>query len=42
MKKNAERQKADLENQIAAIQDIENVINEYEMTNSKVTDIRAL
>ncbi len=42
MKKNAERQKADLENQIAAIQDIENVINEYEMTNSKVQDIRAL
>lgn len=42
MKSNAEREKQDLENQIASIQDIENVITEYEQTQSKLADMQAL
>jgi type IV pilus assembly protein PilM len=42
MKQNAEAQKSNLEQQIAAIQDIENVITEYEATESKVSDLQAL
>ncbi|MCR4716712.1 MAG: pilus assembly protein PilM [Lachnospiraceae bacterium] len=42
MKTNAEREKASLESQIAAIQDIENIISEYDATTAKVQDIRAL
>lgn len=42
MKTNAERKKQDLETQIAAIQDIEQVIIEYEQAEAKLADIQAL
>ncbi len=41
-KTNAEREKANLESQIAAIQDIEDIISEYDATTAKVNDIKAL
>lgn len=42
MKKNAEKQKQDLETQIASIQDIEKVITEYDSSKQKVDDMQAL
>ena len=42
MKTNAEHKKQELENSIAQIQDIEQIISEYEMTQAKLNDIQAL
>lgn len=42
MKNNAEEQKRGLEQQIAAIQDIENIIARYDETQAKVEDMKAL
>lgn len=42
MKQNAEKEKAELESQIAAIQDIENIINQYNETKAKADDMQAL
>ncbi len=42
MKTNAQQQKQQLEQQIAAIQDIENIIAEYNSTKAQLDDIKAL
>lgn len=42
IKTNAEQQKANLESQIAAIQDIENIISEYDKTKARYDDIQSL
>ena len=42
MKKNVENEKADYEAKIAQIQDIENIISEYEATKTKADDMQAL
>ena len=42
MKKNVENEKADYEAKIASIQEIENVINEYNQTKAKADDLQAL